>query len=312
MGIFDYDYEGVLAPVEKRLAMMNNDIEACILSGKLYETYLKTKRVSKANLKKILKNDRILTYLIKEDKLHIYEGEHQIDIENDLLLKIKKFFHTAGVPIHIISGEELDPIYNKVHNENYLDDALRITPLGVFVPKLQTIYLAGDRIAEFATKFGISYTHLAYIVRIHEIMHWLFQWKEKPGQQSRDYEYIEESFANYMTLLWIDWLSRHINDCAAEKSLLDQNREPLIKDAIKFMRDYQPEAYAVAVHLYKECNPFENNHVLPVLNWCFQKNSIKDENRKTLVAKLRKFYQNPANYSIKDIIEWYKALFELL
>ena len=300
---------GILDDRETALGRMDSNMEEVSVSNKIYMDYFKNEANEKLkeNLKQILENDGILVRLIKEDINKVED-----DTKNNFLLKIRKFFHTVGVPIHIISGEELDPIYNKVHNENYLDDALRITPLGVFVPKLQTIYLAGDRIAEFATKFGISYTHLAYIVRIHEIMHWLFQWKEQPNSTPREYEYIEESFANYMTLLWIDWLSRHINDCAAEKSLLDQNREPLIKDAIKFMRDYQPEAYAVAVHLYKECNPFENNHVLPVLNWCFQKNSIKDENRKTLVAKLRKFYQNPANYSIKDIIEWYKALFELL
>lgn len=310
MGIFDDDYEGVLASIEKRLAMMNNDIEARILSGKLYETYLKTKRVSKANLKKILKNDRILTYLIKEDKLHIYEGEHQIDIENDFLLKIRKFFHTAGVPLHIISGEELDVIYKRVHEVSDSDDALRITPLGVFVPKPQTIYLAGDRIANVATEIGVSYTNLAYIVRIHEIMHWLFQWKERPGQQSRDYEYIEESFANYLTLLWIDWLSRHIDDCVAEKSLLGQNVYRLRTDAIEFMRDHQPEAYAVAVPLYEKCNPFAyNEHVLPFLNWCFQKNKIQLENRNALVRHLHEFYNDPENYSRKNILEWYQELF---
>lgn len=303
---------GILDDRETALGRMDSNMEEVSVSDKIYMDYFKNEANEKLkeNLKQILENDGILVRLIKEDKRCINKVED--DTKNKFLLKIRKFFHTVGVPIHIISGKGLDQIYNEVHKENYLDDALRTTPLGVFEPNLQSIFLAGDRIAEFATKFSISYTHLAYIVRIHEIMHWLFQWKEKPNSTPREYEYIEESFANYMTLLWIDWLSWHINDCAAEKSLLENIEEPLIKDAIKFMRDYQPEAYAVAVHLYKECNPFENNHVLPVLNWCFQKNSIKDENRKTLVANLRKFYQNPANYSIKDIIEWYKALFELL
>ena len=297
---------GILDDRETALGRMDSNMEEVSVSNKIYMDYFKNEANEKLkeNLKQILENDGILVRLIKKDINKVED-----DTKNNFLLKIRKFFHTVGVPIHIISGEELDPIYNEVHKENYLDDALRITPLGVFVPKLQTIYLAGDRIANVATEIGVSYTNLAYIVRIHEIMHWLFQWKEQPNSTPREYEYIEESFANYMTLLWIDWLSKHINDCAAEKSLLDQNREPLIKDAIKFMRDYQPEAYAVAVHLYKECNPFENNHVLPVLNWCFQKNSIKDENRKTLVANLRKFYQNPANYSVETILMWYRNLF---
>ena len=157
---------------------------------------------------------------------------------------------------------------------------ISLKPLGIFVPlkqdaeesvpSLPSIFLAGDRIAEVATELKISYTNLAYIVRIHEIMHWLFQWKEKPNSTSREYEYIEESMANYMTLLWIKWLEMHIDDCPTEKFLLDQNN--LYQDAIKFMST-QPEAYAVAVPLYEKCNPFTGNYVLPFLNWCFQKNS---------------------------------------
>ena len=237
---------------------------------------------------------------------------------NDFLPNIKKSFQTAGVPIHIKSGTELDKLCPK-KDPSDLDDALSIKPLGIFVPlkrdaeesvpSLPSIFLAGDRIAEVATELKISYTNLAYIVRIHEIMHWLFQWKEKPNSRSREYEYIEESMANYMTLLWIDWLVKHINDCPVEKFLLNKTKSGLKKDAIEFMKK-QPEAYAVAVQLYKKCNPFgKNNNVLPFINWCFQKNKIKDENRTALVAHLRNLCNNQANYSTNDIIKWYKALF---
>jgi hypothetical protein len=144
-------------------------------------------------------------------------------------------------------------------------------------------------------------------------MHWLFQWKEKPTNISPWYEYIEESMANYMTLLWIDWLVKHINDCPVEKYLLGQNLSGLKDDAIEFMRQ-QPEAYAVAVPLYDKCNPFENNSVLPFLNWCFQKNSIKVDNMKELVNNLREFYNSwknktPASNSLTDILNWYKKSF---
>ena len=240
-------------------------------------------------------------------------------IKNNFLFKIRNFFQFSGVPIHIKSGKELDEVYPPRESSRDLDLALKITPLGVFVPELQSIFLAGDRIAEVATNLNISYTNLAYIVRIHEIMHWLFQWKEKPNSTSREYEYIEESMANYMTLLWIDWLGEHINDCPVEKFLLDKTKSGLKTDAIRFMGDYQPEAYAVAVQLYAKCNPFDNdndnvlpfnnNDVLPVINWCFQKNKIKDKNRKDLVGNLRELYNNPDNYSTNDIITWYKALF---
>jgi hypothetical protein len=128
-----------------------------------------------------------------------------------------------------------------------------------------------------------------------------------------------------MTLLWIDWLEDHINDCPVEKFLLlgkDKNKDKTIQglknDAITFM-EQQPEAYAVAVQLYAKCNPFNNknnnvlpfnnNDVLPFINWCFQKNKIKDKNRTALVAHLRNLYNSQANYSTNDIITWYKALF---
>lgn len=226
-------------------------------------------------------------------------------IKNNFLFKIRNFFQFSGVPIHIKSGKELDEVYPPRESSRDLDLALKITPLGVFVPELQSIFLAGDRIAEVATNLNISYTNLAYIVRIHEIMHWLFQWKEKPNSTSREYEYIEESMANYMTLLWIDWLGEHINDCPVEEFLL-LGKDNLKNDAITFM-EQQPEAYKVAVPLYTNCNPFdENGYTLPFFNWCFQKNKIKDKNRTALVAHLRK---NPANYSTNDIITWYKALF---
>lgn len=242
-------------------------------------------------------------------------------IENNFLFKIRNFFQFSGVPIHIKSGKELDEVYPPRESSCDLDLALKITPLGVFVPELQSIFLAGDRIAEVATNLNISYTNLAYIVRIHEIMHWLFQWKEKPNSTSREYEYIEESMANYMTLLWIDWLEDHINDCPVEKFLLlgkDKSILGLKTDAITFMGQ-QPEAYAVAEQLYAKCNPFnnknnnvlpfDNNNVLPFINWCFQKNKIKDKNRTALVKNLRELYNNPDNYSTNDIITWYKALF---
>jgi hypothetical protein len=74
--------------------------------------------------------------------------------------------------------------------------------------------------------------------------------------------------------------------------------------------EQQPEAYKVAVPLYTNCNPFdENGYTLPFFNWCFQKNKIKDENKTALVAHLRNLYNNQANYSTNDIITWYKALF---
>lgn len=240
-------------------------------------------------LQKILNNNQVISKVI----------------ENNFLFKIRNFFQFSGVPIHIKSGKELDEVYPPRESSRDLDIALKITPLGVFVPELQSIFLAGDRIAEVATNLNISYTNLAYIVRIHEIMHWLFQWKEKPNSTSREYEYIEESMANYMTLLWIDWLGEHINDCPVEKFLLDKTKSDLKNDAITFMKQ-QPEAYKVAVPLYTNCNPFdENGYTLPFFNWCFQKNKIKDENRTALVAHLR----NIANYSTNDIITWYKALF---
>ena len=271
----------------------------------------------------ILEYNTPLTKMIN-GKGYIYgEGE----IYNDFLPNIKKSFQTAGVPIHIKSGTELDKLCPK-KDPSDLDDALSIKPLGIFVPlkrdaeesvpSLPSIFLAGDRIAEVATELKISYTNLAYIVRIHEIMHWLFQWKEKPNSRSREYEYIEESMANYMTLLWIDWLGDHINDCPVEKFLLNKTKSGLKKDAIEFMKK-QPEAYAVAVQLYAKCNPFNNknnnvlpfnnNDVLPFINWCFQKNKIKDKNRKDLVGNLRELYNKPDNYSTNDIITWYKALF---
>jgi hypothetical protein len=229
-------------------------------------------------------------------------------IKNNFLFKIRNFFQFSGVPIHIKSGKELDEVYPPRESSRDLDLALKITPLGVFVPELQSIFLAGDRIAEVATNLNISYTNLAYIVRIHEIMHWLFQWKEKPNSTSREYEYIEESMANYMTLLWIDWLVKHIDDCPVEKFLLDKTISDLKTDAITFMGK-QPEAYAVAVLLYDKCNPFKNNNVLPFINWCFQKNKIKNENRTALVKNLRELDKNPENYSTNDIIKWYNALF---
>jgi hypothetical protein len=240
-------------------------------------------------LQKILNNNQVISKVIK----------------NNFLFKIRNFFQFSGVPIHIKSGKELDEVYPPRESSRELDLALKITPLGVFVPELQSIFLAGDRIAEVATNLNISYTNLAYIVRIHEIMHWLFQWKEKPNSTSREYEYIEESMANYMTLLWIDWLVKHIDDCPVEKFLLNKTKSGLKKDAITFMGK-QPEAYAVAVLLYDKCNPFKNNNVLPFINWCFQKNKIKNENRTALVKNLRELSEN---YSTNDIITWYKALF---
>ena len=277
------------------------------LPKKIYEIY--QNETEDRYLAAILDDNTPLTKMINGNHYIYGKGE----IYNDFLPNIKKSFQTAGVPIHIKSGTELDMICPQ-KDPSDLDEALMITPLGVFIPDLQSIFLAGDRIAEVATELKISYTNLAYIVRIHEIMHWLFQWKEKPSLTmsiSREYEYIEESFANYMTLLWIDWLTQHIDedDFKTEKYLLDQNIIHLKEDAIRFMRDYQPEAYAVAVQLYEKCNPFDNDNVLPFINWCFQKNKIKNENRTALVKNLRELDKNPENYSTNDIITWYKALF---
>lgn len=263
----------------------------------IFEVEDTTKR--EGYLQKILNNNQVISKVIK----------------NNFLFKIRNFFQFSGVPIHIKSGTELDIICPKKDSSD-LDDALSIEPLGIFVSSLPSIFLAGDRIAYVAYSYCMKfdYTNLAYIVRIHEIMHWLFQWKEKPSLTmsiSREYEYIEESFANYMTLLWIDWLTQHIDedDFKTEKYLLDQNIIHLKEDAIRFMRDYQPEAYAVAVQLYEKCNPFDNDNVLPFINWCFQKNKIKAGNRTALVKNLRELYKNPKNYSTNDIITWYKALF---
>ena len=277
------------------------------LPKKIYKIY--QNETEDRYLAAILDDNTPLTKMIN-GKGYIYgEGE----IYNDFLPNIKKSFQTAGVPIHIKSGTELDMICPQ-KDPSDLDDALSIEPLGIFVPSLPSIFLAGDRIAYAAYCMKFDYTNLAYIVRIHEIMHWLFQWKEKPSLTmsiSREYEYIEESFANYMTLLWIDWLTQHIDedDFKTEKYLLDQNIIHLKEDAIRFMRDYQPEAYAVAVQLYEKCNPFDNDNVLPFINWCFQKNKIKVGNRTALVKNLRELYKNPENYSTNDIITWYKALF---
>lgn len=288
-----------------------NNVDTTHLPKKIYEIY--QNETEDRYLAAILEDNTPLTKMIN--------GEEEK--YNDFLPNIKKSFQTAGVHIHIKSGTELDMLCPK-KDPSDLDDALSIKPLGIFVPlkrdaeesapSLPSIFLAGDRIAYAAYCMKFDYTNLAYIVRIHEIMHWLFQWKEKPSLTmsiSREYEYIEESFANYMTLLWIDWLTRHIDedDFKTEKYLLDQNIIHLKEDAIRFMRDYQPEAYAVAVQLYEKCNPFDNDNVLPFINWCFQKNKIKDENKTALVAHLRNLYNNQANYSTNDIITWYKALF---
>lgn len=322
MALLDFadDFSNIQLPTKS----MNKKLDATIqdLHKKIYKIY--QNETEDRYLAAILDDNTPLTKLIN-GKGYIYGEE---EIYNDFLPNIKKSFQTAGVPIHIKSGTELDMICPQ-KDPSDLDKALKITPLGVFVPELQSIFLAGDRIAEVATNLNISYTNLAYIVRIHEIMHWLFQWKEEPSLTmsiSREYEYIEESFANYMTLLWIDWLTRHLDEdgCKTEKNLLDQplkedNIHPLKKDAIRFM-EKQPEAYAVAVQLYAKCNPFpfdndnvlpfDNANVLPVINWCFQKNKIKDKNRKNLVGNLRELYNNnPDNYSTNDIITWYKALF---
>jgi hypothetical protein len=304
----------------KTINYKNNGYTTLSLPGEIYKIYQnetkkrcfdknQNEKKKKKCLAAILEDNTPLTKMIKGEKKKY----------NDFLPNIKKSFQTAGVPIHIKSGTELDKLCPK-KDPSDLDDALSIKPLGIFVPlkrdaeesvpSLPSIFLAGDRIAEVATELKISYTNLAYIVRIHEIMHWLFQWKEKPNSRSREYEYIEESMANYMTLLWIDWLVKHINDCPVEKFLLNKTKSGLKKDAIEFMKK-QPEAYAVAVQLYKKCNPFgkNNNNVLPFINWCFQKNEIKNENRTALVKNLRDFYQKPKNYSTNDIIKWYKALF---
>lgn len=324
------------------------------VSGKIYEHYLKTKEISESNLKELLCDNMILGSLINEEELFVHSSDNNnlTPIKNNFFLNIRNAFQTAGVPIHIVSGEQLDYIYIDEHKERQESNFYRAVnleePLGVFVSKQQAIYLAGDRISLVANSIGISYTHLAYIVRIHEIMHWVFQWKEKPKFARRrrrreyeycapnryknftilpygwhnepeyrfrpneyesfmpcEYEYIEESMANYMTLLWIKWLEMHIDDCPTEKFLLDQNN--LYQDAIKFMST-QPEAYAVAVPLYEKCNPFTGNYVLPFLNWCFQKNSITDTNSCTLVRKLCMFYKNPKD-APEEILNWYHELF---
>ena len=325
------------------------------VSGNIYENYLKTKEISESNLNELLNNNMILVSLINDEELFVHSSDNNnlTPIKNNFFLNIRNAFQTAGVPIHIVSGEQLDYIYRDEHKERQESNFYRAVnldePLGVFVSKQQAIYLAGDRISLVANSIGISYTHLAYIVRIHEIMHWVFQWKEKPKFVRRrrrreyedftpsmyerftilpygwhnqprygfgsheyeyfipcEYEYIEESMANYMTLLWIDWLKRHIDDCPTEKFLLDQNT--LYQDAINFMST-QPEAYAVAVPLYEKCNPFNGKYVLPFLNWCFQKNSITDINRRILVGKLCKFYGNPED-DPEEILNWYDELFQ--
>ena len=316
----DLEYEDFDNFTQIQTKTINYKMDATIqdLPKKIYEIY--QNETEDRYLAAILEDNTPLTKMINGEKKKY----------NDFLPNIKKSFQTAGVPIHIKSGTELDMICPKKDSSD-LDDALSIKPLGIFVPlkqdaeesvpSLPSIFLAGDRIAEVATELKISYTNLAYIVRIHEIMHWLFQWKEKPNSTSREYEYIEESMANYMTLLWIDWLGDHINDCPVEKFLLlgkDKSISDLKKDATTFM-EQQPEAYAVAVQLYAKCNPFNNknnnvlpfnnNDVLPFINWCFQKNKIKDKNRKDLVGNLRELYNKPDNYSTNDIITWYKALF---
>ena len=327
------------------------------ISGNIYENYLKTEEISEINLKELLNNNMILGCLINNEELfvHSIDNKNLTSVKNKFFLNIQNSFQTAGVPIHIVSGEQLDCIYQEEHKkrqESNLYHAIYVAePLGIFVSKQQAIYLAGDRIAMIANKIGISYTHLAYIVRIHEIMHWVFQWKEKPKFPPREseyfppheperftilpfgwhnqpdyrpkpreyeyfipceYEYIEESMANYMTLLWIDWLKRHIDNCATEKFLLGKNNlYKLHDDAIKFMST-QPEAYAVAVQLYEKCNPFNGKYVLPFLNWCFQKNSITDINRRILVGKLCKFYTGSKRDSTdaEEILKWYHELFQ--
>ena len=323
------------------------------VSGNIYENYLKTKEISESNLNELLNNNMILGSLINDEELFVHSSDNNnlTPIKNNFFLNIRNAFQTAGVPIHIVSGEQLDYIYIDEHKERQESNFYRAVnldePLGVFVSKQQAIYLAGDRIAQVANYIGVSYTHLAYIVRIHEIMHWVFQWREKPKFARREYEpiqheryetrftilpfgwhnqpeyglrprkyevrfipceyeYIEESMANYMTLLWINWLKRHIDDCPTEKFLLDQNT--LYQDAIKFM-SIQPEAYAVAVPLYEKCNPFNGEYVLPFLNWCFQKNSIKDDSRRILVGKLCKFYRDSEEYDAEEILNWYRDLF---
>ena len=327
------------------------------VSGNIYENYLKTKEISESNLNELLNNNMILVSFINDEELFVHSSDNNnlTPIKNNFFLNIRNAFQTAGVPIHIVSGEQLDYIYRDEHKERQESNFYRAVnldePLGVFVSKQQAIYLAGDRISLVANSIGISYTHLAYIVRIHEIMHWVFQWKEKPKFPPREseyfppheperftilpfgwhnqpeyrpkpreyeyfipceYEYIEESMANYMTLLWIDWLKRHIDNCATEKFLLGKNNlYKLHDDAIKFMST-QPEAYAVAVPLYEKCNPFNGKYVLPFLNWCFQKNSITDKNRRILVGKLCKFYTGSKRDSIdaEEILKWYHELFQ--
>lgn len=262
--------------------------------------------------------DRVLKNLLIYDKVLAGVINEEYRRDTAFPCNVRNSFYSSGVPIHIKSGKELDEVSPKRDPSPDLNEALIIKPLGIFDRSLQSIFLAGDRIAEVATELKISYTNLAYIVRIHEIMHWLFQWKEKPTNISPWYEYIEESMANYMTLLWIDWLVQHINDCpveqyTVEQYLLGQNLSGLKDDAIKFM-EQQPEAYALAVPLYDICNPFKNNSVLPFLNWCFQKNSIKVDNMKELVNNLREFYDSwknktPASYSLTNILNCYKKSF---
>ena len=336
------DFDNFGNQIQTKTINYKNNVDTTLLPKKIYEIY--QNETEDGYLAAILEDNTPLTKMINGEKKKY----------NNFLPNIKKSFQTAGVPIHIKSGTELDKLCPKkdpsdlddalsikplgifvplkrdaeesvpslpsifLAGDSDLDEALMITPLGFFKPDLQSIFLAGDRIAEVATELKISYTNLAYIVRIHEIMHWLFQWKEKPNSRSREYEYIEESMANYMTLLWIDWLVKHINDCPVEKFLLNKTKSGLKKDAIEFMKK-QPEAYAVAVQLYAKCNPFpfdndnvlpfDNDNVLPFINWCFQKNKIKDKNRKDLVGNLRELYNKPDNYSTNDIITWYKALF---
>lgn len=349
-----YDHENAFNDTNAEITYLGKPES---ISGNIYENYLKTEEISEINLKELLNNNMILGCLINNEELfvHSIDNKNLTPVKNKFFLNIQNSFQTAGVPIHIVSGEQLDCIYQEEHKkrqESNLYHALYVAePLGIFVSKQQAIYLAGDRIAMVANKIGISYTHLAYIVRIHEIMHWVFQWKEKPKFPPREseyfppheperftilpfgwhnqpeyrpkpreyeyfipceYEYIEESMANYMTLLWIDWLKRHIDNCATEKFLLGKNNlYKLHDDAIKFMST-QPEAYAVAVPLYEKCNPFNGKYVLPFLNWCFQKNSITDINRKILVGKLCKFYTGSKRDSIdaEEILKWYHELFQ--
>ena len=83
-----------------------------------------------------------------------------------------------------------------------------------------------------------------------------------------------------------------------QKFLLDKTKSGLVKDAIRFM-ERQPEAYAVAVLLYDKCNPFKNNNVLPFINWCFQKNKIKNEYENSLDM----YIQNTKNMLSAKLIQ---------